>query len=115
MAAGEALRPLRDEGVLILGSGMSWHNMQGFAPAFTAASETFDHWLDEAVSDQAHREDALRRWGEAPLARQAHPREEHLAPLFVAAGAAKGEPGRRIFSDIAYYVRLSAFAFGEAA
>ena len=63
----------------------------------------------------AHREDALSRWSEAPLARQAHPREEHLAPLFVAAGAAKGEPGRRIFSDIAYYVRLSAFAFGEAA
>jgi aromatic ring-opening dioxygenase catalytic subunit (LigB family) len=114
MAAGGALRPLRDEGVLILGSGMSWHNMQGFKPDCTAASEVFDRWLEQAVTDQAHREDALRRWGEAPLARQAHPREEHLAPLFVAAGAAKGEPGRRIFGDIAYYVRLSGFAFGGA-
>ena len=115
MAAGAALRPLRDEGVLIVGSGMSWHNMRGFHPSCTGASETFDQWLGEAVSDEAHREDALRRWSEAPLARQAHPREEHLAPLFVAAGAAKGEPGRRIFSDIAYYVRLSAFAFGDVA
>jgi aromatic ring-opening dioxygenase catalytic subunit (LigB family) len=115
LAAGQALRPLRDEGVLIVGSGMSWHNMQGFNSRYTAASETFDAWLSDAVSDPAHRNEALRRWEEAPVARQAHPREEHLAPLFIAAGAADGEPGQRVFSDIAMDVRLSAFAFGESA
>ncbi len=115
LAAGEALRPLRDEGVLIVGSGMSWHNMRGFHPSCTGASETFDQWLGEAVVDKDQRDEALCRWDEAPMARQAHPREEHLAPLFVAAGAARGEAGRRIFSDIAYYVRLSAFAFGDVA
>jgi len=115
LAAGRALRPLRDAGVLIVGSGMSWHNMQGFNPRYTAASETFDEWLSHALSDPAHRDDALRHWEDAPVARLAHPREEHLAPLFVAAGAAEGEPGQRIFSDIAMDVRLSGFAFGEDA
>jgi len=113
LAAGRALRPLRDEGVLILGSGMSWHNMRGFSPQFTAASETFDAWLTEALADPAQRDDALNHWAEAPQARVAHPREEHLAPLFVAAGAADGESGRRIFSDIAMDVRLSAVEFGD--
>src|SRR5690606_9423175 len=98
LAAGRALRPLRDEGVLIVGSGMSWHNMRGFSPQFTAASERFDSWLAEAVAEPATRDDALRRWDDAPFARQAHPREEHLAPLFIAAGAAQGEHGRQAFA-----------------
>ena len=115
LAAGRALKPLRDEGVLILGSGMSWHNMQGFNPRYTATSEVFDAWLSEAIVDPAKRDEALNHWTAAPHARVAHPREEHFAPLFVAAGAAEGEPGRRIFSDIAMDVRLSAFAFGEGA
>jgi len=113
LAAGRALKPLRDEGVLIIGSGMSWHNMAGFSPQYTAASETFDAWLGEATADPGHRDAALSDWTAAPFARAAHPREEHLAPLFLAAGAADGEPGRRIFSDIAMDVRLSAFAFGS--
>jgi aromatic ring-opening dioxygenase catalytic subunit (LigB family) len=113
LAAGRALKPLRDEGVLIVGSGMSWHNMQGFSPRYTAASETFDAWLGEAMADPEHRDEAIVDWTKAPFARAAHPREEHLAPLFLAAGAAEGEPGRRIFSDIVMDVRVSAFAFGE--
>lgn len=112
LAAGRALRPLRDEGVLILGSGMSWHNMRGFSPAFTARSEAFDAWLSQAMADPAGREDAIRHWAEAPYAREAHPREEHLAPLFVAAGAASGEPGRQAFRDIALDVAISGYAFG---
>ena len=112
LAAGRALAPLRDEGVLIVGSGMSWHNMRGFSPAFTARSEAFDAWLGAAIVDPVHRNQAIRHWDQAPYARQAHPREEHLAPLFVAAGAAEGVAGRVAFRDIAMDVAISGFAFG---
>ena len=112
LAAGRALAPLRDEGVLIVGSGMSWHNMRGFSPAFTEKSERFDAWLGVAIADPATRDEALRHWPQAPFAREAHPREEHLAPLFVAAGAAEGEPGRVAFHDQAMDVALSAYEFG---
>lgn len=114
LAAGRALAPLRDEGVLIVGSGMSWHNMRGFSPAFTAKSEAFDAWLGKAMADPAVRDAAIRNWDQAPFAREAHPREEHLAPLFVAAGAAAGEPGRVAFRDVAMDVVLSGYAFGAA-
>jgi len=113
LAAGAALAPLRDEGVLIGGSGMSWHNMRGFTPAFTAKSEAFDAWLAETAVDPTRREARLSAWAEAPHGREAHPREEHLAPLFVAAGAAHGEPGRQAFRDIAMDVAISGFTFGE--
>lgn len=108
LAAGRALAPLRDEGVLILGSGMSWHNMRGFSPAFTQRSRVFDDWLSQAVADPA----ALAGWEAAPYARAAHPREEHLAPIFIAAGAADGEPGRKVFGDEVMDVAISAFQFG---
>jgi aromatic ring-opening dioxygenase catalytic subunit (LigB family) len=94
---------------------MSWHNMRGFSPQFTAASESFDGWLADAMADPARRDEALRRWDEAPFARQAHPREEHLAPLFVAAGAAEGERGRQAFAGHVMDVAVSAFEFGRGA
>jgi aromatic ring-opening dioxygenase catalytic subunit (LigB family) len=112
LAAGHALAPLRDDGVLIVGSGMSWHNMRGFSPAFTGRSEAFDSWLSQAMTDPTRREEAIRHWSQAPYAREAHPREEHLAPLFIAAGAAEGEPGRHAFRDIAMDVVISGYAFG---
>ena len=112
LAAGRALAPLRDEGVLIVGSGMSWHNMRGFSPAYTAKSEAFDAWLSEALAEPSARDAALLHWDKGPYAREAHPREEHLAPLFVAAGAAEGEPGRQAFRDIAMDVAISGYAFG---
>jgi len=112
LALGRALAPLRDEGVLIVGSGMSWHNMRGFTPAFTAKSEAFDAWLAETLADPAGRDEALRHWDAAPYAREAHPREEHLAPLFVAAGAAAGDPGRVAFRDKVMDVVVSGFEFG---
>jgi aromatic ring-opening dioxygenase catalytic subunit (LigB family) len=113
LAAGRALAPLRDEGVLIVGSGMSWHNMRGFTPAFTAKSQAFDAWLGDAMADPARRDEAIRHWDRGPFAREAHPREEHLAPLFVAAGAAEGEPGRLAFRDEAMDVAISGYEFGQ--
>ena len=115
MAAGRALASLRDEGVLIVGSGMSYHNMRGFStPVATTTSETFDRWLTGAVENPnpEQRREALAHWAEAPAGRASHPREEHLLPLMVAAGAGAGDKGERVFSDIAMMSRLSGYRFG---
>lgn len=114
IAAGRALAPLRDEGVLIIGSGMSYHNMRGFGPGFEATSQAFDDWLTESVTepDATRRESALAHWQQAPHARTCHPREEHLIPLMVAAGAGAGDKGSKIFEGRIPNVTVSAFRFG---
>ena len=116
LAIGRALAPLRDEGVLIVGSGMSFHNMRAFnRPVALDGSRQFDTWLgDVCEGDPAARNQALARWSDGPAARFAHPREEHLLPLMVAAGAADGERGRRLFQDEVMSARVSAFELGDA-
>lgn len=110
--AGKALAPLRSEGVLIVGSGMSFHNMRGYGdPRFTAPSEDFDRWLTAAAeSDPDKRAALLASWSDAPSGRLSHPREEHLLPLMVAAGASGGE-GRRVYSERVMQTAISAFRF----
>lgn len=90
---GGKLAPLRDAGVLIIGSGFTTHNLREIDPAgndrATAPSWSveFDDWLDRAVA--AGDVDALLDFEHrAPAARLAHPRTDHFAPLFVALGAA---------------------------
>ncbi len=114
IAAGQALAPLRDEGVLIIGSGMSFHNMRGFGqPDSEARSREFDNWLTQAIAaPDAARTALLQNWSSAPSARFAHPREEHLIPLMVAAGAAGGDAGRRIYNDAPLHACISAYRFG---
>ncbi|MGK2913815.1 MAG: DODA-type extradiol aromatic ring-opening family dioxygenase, partial [Porticoccaceae bacterium] len=115
LAIGQALLPLRQEGVLIVGSGMSYHNMAALMKGRPANGddERFDHWLHDAVSaDAATREQRLTNWSTAPGARGAHPREEHLLPLMVVAGAAGDDRGRRIFTDRVLRAQVSAFQFG---
>lgn len=115
LAIGKALEPLRDEGVLIIGSGMSFHNLRTlFGGRDDEASEAFDAWLTLAAtaSDPQVRDAQLSRWAEAPGARAAHPREEHLLPLMVAAGAAGADAGRRTYADHLMGKALSAFQFG---
>ena len=113
---GQALTTLRDEGVLIVGSGMSFHNMRGYGdPRFGPISDEFDHWLTNAVqAEPAQRRQALIDWAVAPSARLSHPprAEEHLLPLMVAAGAAGADKGQRVFSDRVMETTLSAFSFG---
>ena len=113
--AGKALARLRDEGVLIIGSGMSWHNMARYNdPAALAPSEAFDRWLTTVLErpDAEQRLRTLARWDGGPHARFAHPREEHLLPLMVAAGSAPESPGKRTFTDILMGVRISGWRFG---
>ena len=114
VAIGRALAPLRDEGVLILGSGMSYHNMRGFGTASAhRISVDFDTWLQEAATaDPETRTKLLCDWASAPVARQAHPREEHLLPLMVVAGAADSDVGRVTFNEDWMQVRISAFHYG---
>ncbi len=111
VAMGEALRALRQQGVLIVGSGMSYHNLRSFGNGGPAALE-FDGWLDSALNgDAAHRSAQLARWADAPSARAAHPREEHLLPLMVVSGSGSDTPARKIWQGAAGDTRISAWAF----
>lgn len=108
LALGAALTPLRDQGVLIIGSGASYHGqIRGGGPV----SETFDGWLRETMD--AARNGRLARWTAAPQARAAHPREEHLIPLMVAAGAGPADPAALMYSAKTLGLHYSAWAFGE--
>lgn len=120
---GQTLAPLRDEGVLIIGSGMSFHNMQTMMARMLGnandrspdpASQRFDDWLMEVVTKATPdmRAEALLAWDKAPAARDAHPREEHLLPLHVAVGAAGDDPGHRTLKDVVLGSVESAFRFG---
>ncbi|MGH3242094.1 MAG: dioxygenase family protein [Spirillospora sp.] len=118
---GQALAPLRDQGVLIIGSGFTTHNLRelpsgpdGPAPAWSAE---FDAWTDGAVKGGDI--DALLDFrAKAPAADIAHPRTEHFAPLFMALGAGAedhtgGTPERRSVID-GYWFGLAkrSFQFG---
>lgn len=101
---GEALSPLRDENILVIGSGFSFHNMSAFSWRSTnepdPANDAFQNWLAEAAThtDYADTRNALLHWEQAPSARYCHPREEHLLPLMVCAGLAQA-PAQVIFDD----------------
>lgn len=114
LAVGRALQALRDEGVLIVGSGMSYHDMRGFGTkAGLDASAAFDGWLRACVTTAPDaRDDGLRRWAQAPAARACHPREEHLLPLMVVAGAAGDDRGRVAFAGRVLGAHVSAAHFG---
>jgi 4,5-DOPA dioxygenase extradiol len=116
IAAGRALAPLRDEGVLIVGSGMSFHNMRLRDGSAQAAADSFDAGLTDAVTDPdpLRREARLAAWETLPCARVAHPprEEEHLLPLLVAAGAGGEDKGRRLFQDRVIGWTVSGYGFG---
>ncbi len=111
-AAGRALAPLRDEGVLILGAGMSFHNMRGYGdPRSNDPSRAFDDWLTEAMAKPGpQRAAALAGWASAPGGRYSHPREEHLLPLMVAAAASES-PGERVYHGVLGESLISGFRF----
>lgn len=115
LALGRALAPLRDEGVLIVGSGLSYHNLRLFGPQAKAPSQAFDRWLQDTLlhCTPAERESRLLQWTSAPAARTAHPREDHLIPLMVAVGAAYGDTATCIYHEDDFFgsVVVSSFRF----
>lgn len=104
MKIGQALGPLRNDGVLIIGSGYTFHNMQSFfhpTAASIKASSDFNAWLKDTMLSTSSPDDmkeALIDWDQAPGARKSHPREEHLLPLFMTA-AASDFTGAKVIYD----------------
>lgn len=114
--AGRLLAPLREEGVLIVGSGSSYHNLRRWNAGGARPARQFDDWLQETLL-RVSPEERLKRlanWSGAPSARDAHPREDHLLPLMVAVGAAADEPGACVYHEDGFmgFVPLSSFRFG---
>jgi aromatic ring-opening dioxygenase catalytic subunit (LigB family) len=117
---GEALRPLAERNVLVLGSGFTFHNMNAFGPGFSQdgtdpENEAFEQWLRETCASDAISEEERRsrytNWSDAPGARWCHPREEHLLPLHVCYGAGGG-PATQVFDDRVLGKRSSGYAWG---
>ena len=120
LRAGKALAPLRDEGVLIVGSGLSYHNLPAMrGTSGHEPSRQFDVWLRQTLVQVSPAERAARLigWEQAPCARDAHPREDHLLPLMVAVGAAWDESGATTYhqTDFAGGLTASSFRFGNPA
>lgn len=111
---GRALAPLRDEGIFIVGSGMTFHNLRAFRdPRAIPVAEMFDAWLRETMTlDADERDRRLVGWEQAPGARGAHPREEHLIPLMVVAGAAGDDRAVVGFNGTFAGLRLSSYHAG---
>ncbi len=115
LALGRALAPLREEGVLILGSGLSYHNLRLFGPGAKEPSTAFDTWLGQTLDLPAPERTArLLGWEKAPSARIAHAREDHLVPLFAALGAAEGDKATRVYHEEGIFggVTASSWRFG---
>lgn len=111
---GAALASLRDEGVLIVGSGSSFHNLRAWGPRAADESVEFNDWLHHALTlGGEHRAAMLREWAFAPSGRVAHPREEHLLPAHVAAGAAGTDRGRPFFDEPVMGMAMSCWIFGD--
>ncbi len=119
-AVGRAIATLREQGILVIGSGNLTHNLRdiqrwerdaGTTPYVTA----FQSWFAERLA--ARDIDALLDWAAAaPHAQRAHPTDDHLLPIFVALGASGASTrALRLHDDVTYGVlAMDAFAFGDA-
>ena len=119
---GRALAPLRDDGILIIGSGSSYHNLgammrSGVNGDIKQESAQFDLWLKETLVDSGRkqRSERLVEWKRAPFARAVQPQEDHFLPLHVAVGAAEQEPAKIIYwqDDFLGKITMSSYRFGS--
>jgi len=116
-ASGQKLAPLREEGVLIMATGNTTHNLRaafrGHYTSVPAEVREFSAWLYKMLSDKDHQQ--LQDWETAaPHARWNHPTPDHLLPLFVALGAAGPDaPARRIHDSVDFNVlAMDSYMFG---
>lgn len=121
---GRALQPLRKEGVLIIGSGSFTHNLSAVfgrnglvdrkasAPAWVTE---FADWMDERLT-RGNIDELLSYRTMAPHAKQNHPTDEHLLPLYVAMGAASGDiAGKRVHRSHEFgALMMDAYTFGNS-
>jgi 4,5-DOPA dioxygenase extradiol len=116
---GKALADLSEQGVLIVGSGALTHNLHevfggnyGFESPAPDWVVTFGEWMRDRV-ETGQTADLIDYRARAPFARENHPTEEHLLPLFSAIGAADGRTGARIHSSAQYGVlMMDVYRFG---
>lgn len=104
LAVGQALTALRERNLLVVGSGLSFHNMtllKSGDSRYRNDIDAFHDWLLDTCCNPAlgaaARNQRLRQWAEAPGARLCHPREEHLLPLHLCAGLAGDQPAEVVF------------------
>uniref|UniRef100_A0A7E4UR28 LigB domain-containing protein n=1 Tax=Panagrellus redivivus TaxID=6233 RepID=A0A7E4UR28_PANRE len=113
---GAALAPLRDQGVLIVTSGMSVHNLLFRRnPGPFKFSAEFDELLKDAVEAQEGQDrlNALTHLLTLPVARDAHPTYEHILPIHVAAGAAFDDKAKRLFTAVSGSLAWGEYIFGD--
>ncbi|KAG8374585.1 hypothetical protein BUALT_Bualt10G0010700 [Buddleja alternifolia] len=115
---GKALAPLKQEGVLIVGSGSATHNlrtMQSSNDSVASWAAEFDNWLRESLLSGRY-EDVNQYEEKAPFAKQAHPWPEHFYPLHVAMGAAGVNPKAELIHDswTNYTLSYASYKFTES-
>lgn len=118
LALGRALAPLRDEGVLIIASGMpSFHDLSKLGPPSSRSSAAFDRWITETMlsASGGERSRRLEQWESAPSARECHPEADHFLPLLVAVGAAEHEPAAVQYHEAAFmgWTAVSNYRIGQ--
>lgn len=120
-ALGRAVASLRDENIQIIVSGMAVHNLRDMArsirnPAPMPYTLSFDEALREAVEvEPAVRQKKMGELLKRSDARRAHPEFEHLLPIFVGAGAAENEWGKRLWTMPQGSLSWAQYRFGEVA
>jgi len=113
---GQVLAPLRQEGVLIIGSGSTTHNLRSIG-SLTSADWVMKwcDWLRDVLTnpdyDPQKRKDMLVNFKKQLFTRDAHPREEHFIPIFVALGSANTQPARRVYDKIIGSWSLESYLF----
>ena len=113
LALGRALAPLRDQGVLIVGSGGATHNLRAFFSGEDTPpwARNFNDWLCERI--EAGDAEAVAAWDQGPDALRNHPTPEHFLPLPFAFGAGgPGARGRRLHHAFIGPISLDAYSFG---
>ncbi|KAK9234736.1 Extradiol ring-cleavage dioxygenase, class III enzyme, subunit B [Lipomyces kononenkoae] len=117
-ALGKALAPLRDENILIICSGMTVHNLREmgrYRASVAPYAKKFDDMLETAISSDVGtvREDAMANLIKTDEAHKSHPTKEHLLPIYVAAGAAYNEKGKRLYTNQTSSVAWGEYQFGS--